>query len=93
MADADTLVCVRATAPMTAPGSTFDRSCARCKYRVMIAPTGQALLKKMPRMEIVCAQCFLESSEPTEDIRLAGDPETVLQEVMNAEPNRWRNRN
>jgi hypothetical protein len=52
------LVCALADAPMVVAGSVFDRACGRCKRQVMIAPTGQDLLKRRPELDILCGECF-----------------------------------
>jgi hypothetical protein len=89
----DTMVCARATVKFIAVGSSFDRFCNRCNCHVAISPSGQARLGTQPHLEIICAQCFFETSESTERIELAAEPEIVLQEILGAEPNTWNERN
>ena len=43
------------------PMQDNTRSCVRCRHIVGIYPSGQAALKRWPRLEIQCARC----AEPT----------------------------
>jgi hypothetical protein len=88
------LVCAPATAPTTAAGSVFDRCCWRCQRRVMIAPTGQRLLRKHPDTKIQCLPC-------TEATWITGSPwilaaanrDELRREKESEQPNFWKERN
>jgi hypothetical protein len=88
------LVCADADAPLVAPGSIFDRSCAMCGRAVMIAPSGQGLLERHPETRILCARCFLTLPDAeTATVAMAGTPEEIAQECSAATPNMRRRRN
>lgn len=93
MDDIPILVCARATDPKVVQGSIFTEHCALCKERVMIAPSGQRLLRAMPTARIVCGPCALEALTAEDFIGLAGTPEEIAAEVKGAQPNFWRKRN
>jgi hypothetical protein len=66
----------------------------------MVAPSGRAFLDQHQNpgggrsgVEIICAQCFFETAEPEDRIELAAKPEIVVQEILNAQPNTWKERN
>jgi hypothetical protein len=72
----DFLVCARADLPLTVEGASFDRSCSRCEQPVMVAPSGQEVLRNSPETGIVCFGCFLGIVQPGEKIRVVeGAPE------------------
>jgi hypothetical protein len=89
----DYLVCALADSPFMVPGSVFDRSCSRCSRKVMLAPSGQNLLKTH-RLAIVCAVCYESDSEaqraPT---FLAAPSQELADEVRRRVPNMRRRRN
>lgn len=91
---ADYLVCAHATAEMAVANSSFDRHCSRCGSRVMIAPSGQRLLRKK-RLEIICAFCVPEvvAGFPHGDKVIIKRPAGSRGEMRNAMPNWWRKRN
>jgi hypothetical protein len=94
MKSALVLVCALADSPETTPGSDFSHTCAKCRRRVMIARSGQAFLKKKPHLVIKCEVCFFElfnSGKPM-DIRLAADPQKILDECRQRIPNFWSRR-
>jgi hypothetical protein len=76
-----------------AAGSVFDRFCHWCGERVMIAPSGQALLKTMPELKIMCAVCFASMDADAEEILLPASIEELRREIATARPNTWRQRN
>lgn len=89
------LICAPADAPMTVPGTIFNRFCATCGERVMIAPSGQRILREYPDATIQCGPCFETKPDPeitTVEIA-AGNLEEALREAAAAHPNLRRNRN
>jgi hypothetical protein len=90
----DALVCAYADEPMIALGSIFDRSCGTCGRKVMIAPSGQALLAAKPNLQILCMACFVvEAAKAGRADIYTADPERVAQEMATARPNPRRRRN
>lgn len=86
------LVCARADAPVAAPGTVYDRVCARCGEHVMIYPLGQRRLKEMPELIILCSLCFLRD-EGDAEVEPVAPIEEMLREAATSKPNprRWRN--
>lgn len=90
------LVCAPATAPFTTLGSDMTRFFFRCRVRVMIAPTGQRLLREDATVRIACVPCGIAHAiESGEDIRmdLPGTVDELLGEIMSKRPNHHRYRN
>ena len=89
------LVCAPATAEFTTPGSIFDHHCSRCRQRVMLATSGQKILKEKPALVIICAKCYLtdESLLADADIRPAGPIEQMLDDLFRRRPNPFLRRN
>ncbi len=92
------IVCSRATADWVVPGSVFVHSCGKCGEKVMMAPSGQRILKASPEGSVImCDVCYgpLESTLR----KVCGDPtfadsvEEVAREVNSAVPNTYRTRN
>lgn len=82
------LVCARADSLRVVPGSIFDRICTTCGEKVMIAPSGQARLKEIPELEILCGVCLDSSHRPEEfQIGLAASVEQIANEVRTSGPN------
>jgi hypothetical protein len=89
------LVCMRADAEYTTRGSKFDSRCARCNARVMVAPTGQRLLRKNKSVKIICEGCLeaFVAGDPYK-VALPAPAEEFLQEFHEGQiPNPNRNRN
>jgi len=92
MADEYTIVCAPADAPFMARGSVFDHACGKCGGKVMMAPSGQAFLRKHPRALIRCLRCrpmAPQEYRPPETASL----ETLIEEARTAVPNLRRSRN
>lgn len=89
------LVCARADADWTTRGSSFDRTCAKCGWHVMVAVSSQRFLKKRPETPILCEQCWLALGGlgPEDEVRLPDKPEAVAEEIRGAVPNNWSKRN
>jgi DNA-directed RNA polymerase subunit RPC12/RpoP len=85
-----TLICAPADALWTVPGSTFDRTCARCGRKVMIAPSGQRILREYPDAVIRCETCI--PRDATFELA-AGTPKEALREARTMQPNLRRLRN
>jgi hypothetical protein len=86
------LLCASADAPFTTKGSTFDRFCAECGGRVMIAASGRRRLLEDPELSIMCLTCYAKRKPEEEDtFSLAATPDELSREK--AEPNAWRKRN
>ena len=91
--DVRLLACMRATAPLTVPGSDFSRSCTLCHTRVMIAPSGQRALEADPKMKIVCVRCVRRTLKPEDIVTLPMALDATLDEAATSVPNLWRERN
>jgi hypothetical protein len=85
-------VCARADEPRACEGSIFGKYCAGCRAEVMIAPSGQDILRLHPDMKIICGPCFGLVREPHK-IALAASPEQIRNEAKTARPNMRRFRN
>jgi hypothetical protein len=59
------MVCADAEAILVIPGSSFDRVCAECSRPLMVAPTGQAMLRRSPAMKTICIPCYLALGDGT----------------------------
>lgn len=91
---ADVLVCAPATAEMAARGSVFDRSCSKCGERVMVAPSGQRMLKEIPGLPIICMRCYYVAVRGRECVNIWAAPmEEIERERRDAIPNMHRRRN
>jgi hypothetical protein len=95
MAEPIVLICELADAPRMVAGSIFDRKCALCGTAVMIAPSGQRILRSGP-VQIVCAPCFIAAKVPGNGkptaVRISPIDE-LLRELENTQPNQRRHRN
>jgi len=76
-------------------GSTFDRSCAQCRARVMIAPSGRAALARTPETVVICYDCAIAQMAATGQgtIELAAPAAEIAREIRTTQPNTWRKRN
>lgn len=83
------LVCAPASSPRVPRGSIFTHSCSKCKERVMVAPSGQQILRTHKDCVIVCGNCYVPDGPALPAFSL----EDFLDEVANATPNFWRKRN
>jgi hypothetical protein len=92
MDDDYTIVCAPADAPLAPIGSVFHHACGACGGKVMMAPSGQAFLRKHPLAAIRCLRCqpiAPRDYRPPETASL----DTVLEEMRTAGPNLRRSRN
>jgi hypothetical protein len=89
------LICAPATAPATIRGSTFNHQCSRCSRRVMLAPSGQAWMKKYPESRILCAYCYRDRApgDAGSVKMLAASSTEIAAEWQEAVPNLWPKRN
>jgi hypothetical protein len=88
------LVCALADAPQVVPGSTFDRRCTGCRRAVMIAPSGQRILRDDPAAQVLCVDCFCAHGDGKDaTIRPATSLEELRHEIRSARPNYPRYRN
>jgi hypothetical protein len=78
-----------------AMGSVFDRQCSRCGSRVMIAPSGQRLLRRKKKVKVLCITCAprVLAEYPARDKVEVTILEGAAGEVRSAVPNLWRARN
>jgi hypothetical protein len=90
MSEQAVLVCALADSPRVVPGSVFHHHCAVCGRSVMVAPSGQRILAKLP-CTIVCGECFQHM--PSASVEAAGSIEEVLDEAARSQPNLRRGRN
>ncbi len=86
------LVCALADAPLAVPGSVFHHHCRDCGRAVMVAPTGQRVLREYPLALIICGLCYEACRTDTSE-ESAGTMEEVAREVRAARPNLRRSRN
>jgi hypothetical protein len=93
--DTYALICARADAPLIVQGSVLDKFCNKCGERVMVAPSGQAMLRQHPNAEIVCEVCFraINFGEQKVEFKLASGIDQIANEIANAVPNTRRQRN
>ena len=90
----DVIVCALADAhDITITGSSFDRKCFKCQRHVMIAPSGQAVLKLHPNLIVICLPCALDTVPEDAEWRLAASPSDIREEMKNLAPNVRRRRN
>ena len=66
----------------------------------MMAATGRAFVEsrqnpglRVLTVEIICVPCLLQDTEPAKEIGLTARPEIIMQEILTAVPNKWRERN
>lgn len=92
MSEPAVLVCAPADAPRVVRGSVFRHKCQRCGRRLM-APSGQALLRRLPGIEIICLYCFARYDAHTDHTEeLAAPFEEIERERRTSMPNFWRRR-
>lgn len=60
--------------------------------RVTTAPSGQRMLKRYPKIEIVCIPCFNQLKGPLVTM-LSDTPAEIEREARTMRPNPWRTRN
>lgn len=91
------LICSLAGAPTAVAGSVFHHRCSRCSARLMVAPSGQRILREHPDVRPVCLPCVMASARAD-----GGDGEIeidlsnlqdILREMRQTVPNFWRKRN
>ena len=87
MSEIATLVCARADEPMMCEGTVFGHHCSQCGTEVMVAPSGQDMLKLHPEMLILCRVCFMATNTAVWDTQLAGPKEQIMREASTAKPN------
>ena len=89
------LICAPADAVTMVEGSTFDRACSQCGARVMVAPSGRAMLAMNPETILMCYACGLAamSRDDNVTVELAASASDIAREVRSAQPNIWRKRN
>lgn len=93
MSEPAVLVCAPADAPRVVRGTVFHHKCARCGRRLMMAPSGQAVLKRQPNVEVICCYCYEREAAHTDHAEeLAAPVEDILREAMTSMPNFWRRR-
>lgn len=84
------LICARADAALTIPGSDFSRLCENCTRRVQVAPSAKRLNLHVS-CRIICVSCV--RPEDGEKVATSVPIEAIRAEVMRAQPNMWRLRN
>lgn len=89
------LVCARATKEVTISGSSFNRTCGVCGERVMIAPSGQRLLRDRPGTPVVCEDCVRAAGglKPEDEVVLPDERHVIRRELDQIEINNWSKRN
>jgi len=86
-----TLVCALADAPMTSPGSVFNRKCGTCGRFVMISPSGQKFIAARPHIDVklICLDC----APPVLPFRPVVAIAQLVDDINRAIPNLRRYRN
>lgn len=92
MTEPQIIVCAPADGPFVVAGSTFDHVCCTCSERVMMAPSGQEIIRQNPETTILCIGCFSKLQFDGQ-IQPATDFAQILREMASARPNPWRGRN
>lgn len=90
------LICQFADFELTVEGSTFDRVCCQCGVRLMMAPSGQALVMREPAIRLLCIPCGVAeiNAAEGEPVTLARLPiDDVIREAATVRPNMRRHRN
>lgn len=87
------IICARVNSidKLAVPGSSTDKTCKDCGEAVIIAPSGQRLLKEREGVQVMCFECFSQNYKGSFEIALAAPPEEIAREIAAAEL--WRNRN
>ena len=62
------------------PAQDDTHVCAECGAPVGIYPSGQAALRKWPRMKVICAICAVKRPAELIENMAAADFETIMQE-------------
>ena len=78
------LVCAPADAPLTVKGSAFGFRCVSCAAEVMIAPSGQKLLKRYRNIRIMCLPCAEKEFGPHPDVALGASAGEIVRELRTA---------
>jgi hypothetical protein len=92
MSDDIYVLCAPADSKYYVPGSDFTHTCSKCGRRLMLAPTGQAFLKKNPHAKLVCP-CSADVILHAKSLGLTVPRDQMLDELMTTKPNPHRNRN
>lgn len=87
------LICALADAAVVVPGSSFEHVCAECGRRVMVAPSGQKVLKQFSSMPTISCMDCAPVDWLRQPLEFIGTVEEIASEVHNARPNKWRERN
>ncbi len=92
------LVCAHADSPKVVPGSIFTHRCQRCGAYVMVAPSGQEVLKANPLAIVICMDCLNQddievSNGEASNCYLAESPEELAKSLAASVPNMRRRRN
>lgn len=83
-----TLICAPADVELATPGSDYTHKCSACGERVVLAPSGQKLLREHPDVTVLCIHCY--RPKDGDEFRITS---AALAEFRTAVPNTWRNRN
>lgn len=91
------IVCALADQALTVEGFSFDRSCSRCKRRVMIAPSGMKQLQAEPMIQVLCVECLIELFQKgsfRKNLEIEYVSEEQISEILHrTAPNTYRHRN
>jgi hypothetical protein len=94
MSDQVHIVCAPADGAWTTRGASFDHRCSKCSKHVMLALSGQRLLRTNPAARLICVPCFVVVlAEKGEAVELLPPSGEQLAEAKTAIPNMWRERN
>lgn len=88
------LICMLADGPVAVEGAIFNRRCSACNRAVMVAPSGQRMLRQYPAAEVLCTGCF-DAKEDRKNFTVepAASVEELRHEMRTARPNYHRYRN
>lgn len=62
------------------PGQDDSHVCAECGHAVGVYPSGQAALRKWPRMKVICQVCVCKRPGHEIENILAADFDTIMAE-------------
>jgi flavoprotein len=81
------LVCTRLSDMTVMHPKQIQELCSKCQHVVGIYPTGQEMMKRYPKMKLVCVGCAdLGAFGPDDEIIPAGTIDEIIQEKRDSVP-------
>lgn len=68
------------------PQQDNSHSCVRCGQRVGLYPSGQAVLRQHPAMDVYCWPCAQKDRRPDDDNWPAGTLDEIAREIASSVP-------